>query len=90
LGRRRNPQALNNVSSRRQVHIADSKTTNGIGDMPLTQAAREAFRREPRCHTAKLGTMREALATTDRQANEHTEGLVGRAALQIKMPFFDS
>jgi len=23
------------------VHIADSKTTNGIGDMPLTQAARE-------------------------------------------------
>jgi integrase len=28
------------------VHIADSKTTNGIGDMPLTQAAREAFRRQ--------------------------------------------
>ena len=28
------------------VHIADSKTTTGIGDMPLTQAAREAFRRQ--------------------------------------------
>jgi integrase len=28
------------------VHIADSKTVNGIGDMPLTQAAREAFRRQ--------------------------------------------
>ena len=28
------------------VHIADSKTANGIGDMPLTQAAREAFRRQ--------------------------------------------
>ena len=28
------------------VHVADSKTTNGIGDMPLTQAAREAFRRQ--------------------------------------------
>jgi integrase len=28
------------------VHIADSKTTNGIGDMPLTSAAREAFRRQ--------------------------------------------
>jgi hypothetical protein len=28
------------------VHIADSKTPNGIGDMPLTQAAREAFRRQ--------------------------------------------
>lgn len=28
------------------VHIADSKTTNGIGDMPLTAAAREAFQRQ--------------------------------------------
>jgi integrase len=28
------------------VHIADSKTANGIGDMPLTQAAQEAFRRQ--------------------------------------------
>jgi len=28
------------------VHIANSKTANGIGDMPLTQAAREAFRRQ--------------------------------------------
>ena len=28
------------------VHIADSKTANGIGDMPLTQAAREAFKRQ--------------------------------------------
>ncbi len=28
------------------VHIAESKTVNGIGDMPLTQAAREAFRRQ--------------------------------------------
>jgi integrase len=28
------------------VHIADSKTTNGVGDMPLTEAAREAFRRQ--------------------------------------------
>ncbi|HXJ40765.1 MAG TPA: tyrosine-type recombinase/integrase [Bryobacteraceae bacterium] len=28
------------------VHIADSKTVNGIGDMPLTNAAREAFRRQ--------------------------------------------
>ena len=27
------------------VHIADSKTTNGIGDMPLTAAARKAFQR---------------------------------------------
>ena len=30
----------------RLVHIADSKTTTGIGDMPLTNAAREAFRRQ--------------------------------------------
>ena len=28
------------------VHIADSKTVNGIGDMPLTQPAREAFQRQ--------------------------------------------
>jgi integrase len=28
------------------VHIADSKTANGIGDMPLTPVAREAFRRQ--------------------------------------------
>ena len=28
------------------VHIADSKTVNGIGDRPLTQAAQEAFRRQ--------------------------------------------
>ena len=28
------------------VHIADSKTVNGIGDMPMTTAAREAFRRQ--------------------------------------------
>jgi integrase len=28
------------------VHIADSKTVNGIGDMPLTEAAREAFQRQ--------------------------------------------
>jgi hypothetical protein len=28
------------------VHIADSKTTNGIGDMPMTAEAREAFRRQ--------------------------------------------
>src|SRR5438552_1068609 len=28
------------------VHIADSKTPDGIGDMPLTQDAREAFRRQ--------------------------------------------
>jgi len=28
------------------VHIADSKSVNGIGDMPLTDPAREAFRRQ--------------------------------------------
>jgi integrase len=28
------------------VHIADSKTANGIGDMPLTPEAREAFKRQ--------------------------------------------
>jgi integrase len=28
------------------VHIADSKTVNGIGDMPMTTAAREAFQRQ--------------------------------------------
>jgi integrase len=28
------------------VHIADSKTATGIGDMPLTQAAQEAFQRQ--------------------------------------------
>jgi integrase len=28
------------------VHVADSKTANGIGDMPLTAAAREAFRHQ--------------------------------------------
>jgi integrase len=28
------------------VHIADSKTVNGIGDMPLSLAAREAFKRQ--------------------------------------------
>jgi integrase len=28
------------------VHIADSKTTNGIGDMPMTAEAREALRRQ--------------------------------------------
>ena len=28
------------------VHIADSKTANGIGDMPMTAEAREAFRRQ--------------------------------------------
>jgi integrase len=28
------------------VHIADSKTSTGIGDMPLTNSAREAFRRQ--------------------------------------------
>lgn len=28
------------------VHIADSKTVNGIGGMPLTQASREAFERQ--------------------------------------------
>lgn len=28
------------------VHIADSKTTNGIGDMPMTAPAREAFQRQ--------------------------------------------
>ncbi len=28
------------------VHIADSKTVNGIGDMPMTIAAREAFQRQ--------------------------------------------
>jgi integrase len=28
------------------VHIADSKTTNGIGDMPMTEPAREAFQRQ--------------------------------------------
>lgn len=27
-------------------HIADSKTVNGIGDMPMTGAAREAFKRQ--------------------------------------------
>jgi integrase len=30
----------------RLVHIADSKTATGIGDMPLTNSAREAFRRQ--------------------------------------------
>jgi integrase len=30
----------------RLVHIAHSKTATGIGDMPLTNAAREAFRRQ--------------------------------------------
>jgi integrase len=30
----------------RLVHIADSKTATGIGDMPLTNAARDAFRRQ--------------------------------------------
>ena len=28
------------------VHIADSKTANGIGDMPMTAEAREAFQRQ--------------------------------------------
>jgi integrase len=28
------------------VHIADSKTVNGIGDMPMTSDARDAFRRQ--------------------------------------------
>jgi integrase len=28
------------------VHIADSKTVNGIGDMPMATAAREAFQRQ--------------------------------------------
>jgi integrase len=28
------------------VHIAESKTANGIGDMPLTQPARDAFQRQ--------------------------------------------
>ncbi len=28
------------------VHVAESKTANGSGDMPLTQAAQEAFRRQ--------------------------------------------
>ena len=28
------------------VHIADSKTVNGIGDMPMTAAVREAFQRQ--------------------------------------------
>jgi integrase len=28
------------------VHIADSKTVNGIGDMPMTTAARQAFQRQ--------------------------------------------
>lgn len=28
------------------VHIADSKTANGIGDMPMTAEARDAFRRQ--------------------------------------------
>jgi hypothetical protein len=28
------------------VHIADSKTVNGIGDMPMTPEAREAFQRQ--------------------------------------------
>ena len=30
----------------RLVHISDSKTATGIGDMPLTNSAREAFRRQ--------------------------------------------
>jgi integrase len=30
----------------RLVHISDSKTATGIGDMPLTNTAREAFRRQ--------------------------------------------
>ena len=30
----------------RLVHLADSKTATGIGDMPLTSPAREAFRRQ--------------------------------------------
>ena len=30
----------------RLVHIADSKTSTGIGDMPLTNSARAAFRRQ--------------------------------------------
>jgi integrase len=28
------------------VHVADSKTVNGIGDMPMTAVAREAFQRQ--------------------------------------------
>ena len=28
------------------AHIADSKTVNGVGDMPMTTAAREAFQRQ--------------------------------------------
>jgi integrase len=28
------------------VHIAESKTVNGIGDMPMTAAVREAFQRQ--------------------------------------------
>jgi integrase len=28
------------------IHIADSKTVNGIGDMPMTPPAREAFARQ--------------------------------------------
>jgi integrase len=28
------------------VHIADSKTVNGIGDLPMTTVAQEAFQRQ--------------------------------------------
>ena len=28
------------------VHIADSKTVNGIGDIPITATAKEAFQRQ--------------------------------------------
>ena len=30
----------------RLVHIAESNTVNGIGDMPLTKAAQDAFERQ--------------------------------------------
>ena len=40
------------------VHIADSKTVNGIGNMPMTTAAREAFQRQ----IAKLNRKAERAA----------------------------
>jgi hypothetical protein len=64
------------------VHIAESKTANGIGDMPMTQVASEAFRRQmdetPGSNylfrSPELGTqkpyMTRALTKLDRQANE--------------------
>jgi len=40
------PMKKTQVDLENGVHIAESKTANGIGDMPMTLDAREAFRRQ--------------------------------------------